>query len=304
MLNNLYNDDEHKANKPNKSEEEASLLAKAPAINIPNRMEKFKNKQNNQQKRNKTPINYWSLVTNVNFLFFAATVGISIGLFIWHLLGVTPQITYAVSGIIGLIIPIIGYRHFNTLIALTNVADNFSKNNKKLKTEHTEIKNYVETLMGANCNLKDTETRLRNANERNKQNLNSFHDIQTFMKQNDNNTIRIEDFESIAKRAGNIGSQWRQQLLQNEKRMLHLLFDRYEMENDNQEGMTRQEFETFSSSLPDEYRKRFVRLGTFSKLCNDKKVLEYADFKVVVDSFVEMVVDNVDIEFEIVKEKI
>eukprot|EP01084_Bolivina_argentea_P315568 546752_1 len=65
--------------------------------------------------------------------------------------------------------------------------------------------------------------------------------------------------------------------------------------------MTKSEFEQFAARLPEQYQKRFVRLGTFAKLSNNKGVIEYADFEMILDVFAEMVVDNVDIDFELVK---
>ena len=74
------------------------------------------------------------------------------------------------------------------------------------------------------------------------------------------------------------------------------------MHHEGQIGMNKEEFAQFSACLTEAYQKRFARLGTFDKLSNNKNILEYADFAIVLDIFAEMVVDEVDIEVEIVKE--
>eukprot|EP00483_Globobulimina_turgida_P009323 UN09342 len=66
--------------------------------------------------------------------------------------------------------------------------------------------------------------------------------------------------------------------------------------------MTKVEFAKFAECLPEQYQKRFARLGTFDNLSNHKNILEYADFEVVLDVFAEMIVDDVDIDLEIVKD--
>lgn len=68
-------------------------------------------------------------------------------------------------------------------------------------------------------------------------------------------------------------------------------------------GMTHKEFDKFAACLPEAYQKRFARLGTFDKLSNNKDILEYADFEMVLDVFAEMIVDDVDIEIDIVNDE-
>merc|ERR1712228_105037 len=61
------------------------------------------------------------------------------------------------------------------------------------------------------------------------------------------------------------------------------------------------DFQIFAQNLPNSYKERFARLGTFHKLSNNKGVLEYADFELALDVFAEMVVDEVDIDINIIK---
>merc|ERR1712154_42074 len=74
--------------------------------------------------------------------------------------------------------------------------------------------------------------------------------------------------------------------------------------NHDAEGMTEKEFGLFAECLPASYQKRFARLGTFDKLSNNKGIIEYADFELVLDVFAEMVVDDVDIDVTVLKEDI
>eukprot|EP01083_Nonionella_stella_P023050 63717_1 len=252
-----------------------------------------------KKKKKKRQASCFSMLTNFKFLFFIANTVGSIGLFLWWLaLYPDTQVPYIISGIAGLLVTVTGYRTFTQLLDLTTKTNEFEQKNKVMRDQHRAISKEVNKIKNANGDLRHTEHRLRNANAKNQQNLTNFRDIQGFMQEMD-----IKDFKVVTERAKQIGHSWQNQLLQKERDMLHLIFDRYEMnhESRNEHGMTEEDFNKFAACLPDAYRERFARMGTFEKMSNKKGIMEYADFELCLDTFAEMVVNDVDIEVEIRK---
>eukprot|EP01083_Nonionella_stella_P288031 980372_1 len=278
------------------SAEEESLLPKPSSVHASVNTQNKKKKPKRKRKKRK-PVSCWKLIFNMSFLFFAVNCLTPIAIFgWWFMIRPDTQIPYILSGILGILISTTGYRTTTKLIALTTQANHFTKNNTKMRGEHKAIRTSVGSIKKANKELKACEHRLRAANIKNQENLTNFRDVQKFMKE-----LKIDDFKEVTAKAANLGRSWHAELLQQERNMLHLIFDRYEMDHDGKEAMTQKEFEQFAACLPEQYQKRFARLGTFDKLSNNKGVLEYADFELVLDIFAEMIVDNVDIEVDLVK---
>eukprot|EP01084_Bolivina_argentea_P021727 40373_1 len=108
-----------------------------------------------------------------------------------------------------------------------------------MRGEHKAIRNEVNRIKTANKELKATEHRLRAAN---KKNLDSKV-VQTFIEQ-----LYIDDFEDV--------TDWHYELLRQQRNMLHLIFDTYEMDHDGKEAMTKSGFEQFATRLPEQYQKK------------------------------------------------
>jgi len=285
---------DHDDYKSIQSEEEQSLIPKADEqATAPSPTAKKK------KKKKKKKVSLWKLLANWNFLFFFVNCLVPFGIAVWwFMMQPDASIPYVVSGLVGISVCVSGYRTFNQLMQVIHNVNIFETNNNKFRSEHGKMRAEVGRIKTANKQLKSTEKRLRGAIGQNKENLKNFREVQDFMK-----TLDVKDFQSVANKANVIGKKWREELISQERDMLNIVFGRYEMAHQDQLGMTKKEFDEFSEQLPDAYKERFARLGTFEKLANDRGRLDFADFELVLDVFAQMVVDDVDIELEIVKEE-
>merc|ERR1712228_1080285 len=144
----------------------------------------------------------------------------------------------------------------------------FNKENKILRQQ-------VDALGAANQTLDGVHNRLDNLNN-------------------------VEGINKIRGRVTNMSRKWTEVQQQRERDVLYKVFDRFEHDK---RGLDRTAFETFLSLIPCHYKERFHRLGTFEKLSGGTGYVNDEDFKLCLDVFAEMTVDNVDIEFEITKVK-
>ena len=189
---------------------------------------KGKKRKKKKKKKKKQKMTLWKMITNWNFLFFVINIFTPLLIFIWwFVFKPNQQIPYIISGVLGMLISVTGFRHFNQLMSITKEANSFAKNNQKMKKQHNLIRKEVDSIHSANVELKDTEARLRDANRRNQQNLNNFEQVQEFMQK-----VDVEDFKTVIDRARQIGQKWHDELLQQERDMLHLIFDRVKPQYD------------------------------------------------------------------------
>jgi len=197
-----------------------------------------------------------------------------------------------------IVLNIFAMRYFYTLIGLKAQVDTFGNLNQRFSSEHGKISHEVDKFQRANESLKDSQNRIRQANLKNRENLNQFAQLQETMKAMNLHTI--DELKGITNKANRIGDKWQEQLIEHERDMLHTVFDRYE-EASGKSGMTIKEFEEFSKQLPESYQKRFARLGTFEKISHDGKHLNFSDFDAALDLFAEMDALDCDIVFTIEK---
>ena len=213
-------DEEYKAIQ---SEEEARLLPKKKSIELNVLgLDAVSPRKKKKKRKKRKKFNFWKMITNWNFLFFVINTFTPIAIFLWWwMIYPDDTIPYITSGIVGVLIAIVGFRHFRQLMQITREANKFSSNNKKMRSEHRKIKKEINSIFSANKELRDTEHRLREANKKNTQNLSNFREVQNFMQQMD-----VEDFKEVTNKAAQIGKKWHDELLQQERDMLHLIFDR------------------------------------------------------------------------------
>eukprot|EP01083_Nonionella_stella_P088746 247543_1 len=208
-----------------------------------------------------------------------------------------PDTSYIICG--GYIaLNIFAIKHFYTLIGLKKQVDNFGSLNKQFGQEQGKLSHEVDRISRMNNSLKNTQSRIKAANIANRENLNAFAQLQNTIKEL--NVKNVSELKNIVDKANGIGDSWSKQLIEHERDMLHTVFDRYELAS-GKGGMTKQEFDDFALQLPDTYRKRFARLGTFDKLSGDGIHIKFSDFDAALDVFAEMDALDCDIDFSIEK---
>jgi len=76
------------------------------------------------------------------------------------------------------------------------------------------------------------------------------------------------------------------------KGILNKVYDHFEYKDDK-EDMSEQEFNEFLDALPTEYRKRFQVMGkTFKDLAGDDNMMQYEEFKNLVDAWADEVAND------------
>lgn len=186
-----------------------------------------KRKKKKKKKKPRQKQSIWKLITNWNFLFFMINIFTPILIFVWwFVFKPSLQVPYIVTGALGILISVTGFRHFNQLMSITKEANSFAKNNKKMQKQQRLIEKEVDSIHEANVDLKNAESKLRAANKRNQQNLANFETVQQFMQK-----VDVEDFKTVIERAREIGNKWHDELLRQERDMLHLIFDRVKHHN-------------------------------------------------------------------------
>eukprot|EP00486_Rosalina_sp_Unknown_P012689 CAMPEP_0201594470 /NCGR_PEP_ID=MMETSP0190_2-20130828/191777_1 /ASSEMBLY_ACC=CAM_ASM_000263 /TAXON_ID=37353 /ORGANISM="Rosalina sp." /LENGTH=414 /DNA_ID=CAMNT_0048054095 /DNA_START=141 /DNA_END=1386 /DNA_ORIENTATION=- len=204
--------------------------------------------------------------------------------------------------------------------------------NLKFQKESKFLSKEVDRITAANDNLNITHQRLQAANEKNRENLENFRQIQDNMKAFGKTSIK--ELEGLQLKSKNIENKWHDQLYEHQRNLLHTVFERMERQG-SRRGMNMDEFKEFELQLPEDYRQRFDRMGTFHrlskndslidyddffelqlpedyrdrfdrmgtfhKLSKNDSLIDYDDFRASLDLFAEMATDDVDIEFEIQK---
>eukprot|EP01084_Bolivina_argentea_P256619 432108_1 len=229
-------------------------------------------------------------------IYFIVGVLASLGCGVFYLMD--NDTAFIIAGILGISLCFYGIKHFYSLLNLKQEVDYFTKLNLQFHRERRALSKEVGRISTAHRDLRETQQRLRKANAQNRENLENFREIQgtmdSFGKQS------LEELADLQQKGKMIESKWRDQLYEHERELLHTVFERMERQG-SRLGMNRDEFKEFENQLPDAYRKRFDRLGTFHKFSKGGSLIRYQDFRMGLDLFAEMTTDDVDIEFEIKK---
>eukprot|EP01084_Bolivina_argentea_P248765 416193_1 len=189
--------------------------------------------------------------------------------------------------------------YFNKLRNVISQVEGLSFNRNKLKLKRLKLSAEVDKIATANARLTDQHARLMDVNEKNRENLDSFRTIQENMEVVGASTV--DEMTDLVGKSRAIESKWHDQLYEHERNLLHTVFERMEQRQGSRMGMNAEQFKEFENQLPQEYKHRFDRMGTFHHLAKGQSLIQYDDFRCVLDVFAEMATDNVDIEFEIQK---
>ena len=202
---------------------------------------------------------------------------------------------FMLSGAAGLAMSGFGVHHFRGSLALRHAMTDFHGLNLRLKRERREVEAELARVQAARRTLRRTRRRLEACNERNKRNLCEFRKVEAMMRVTGQRGIA--GMERVSRRAKQIGAQWRDEFLRNERDMLHAVYRRYERKPTKLSGlgMNADDFAAFERMLPRRYKTRFMRMGTFHAFANEQSIVDHQDFSNALDTFAEMEVDDNDI---------
>lgn len=96
-----------------------------------------------------------------------------------------------------------------------------------------------------------------------------------------------EGLAQLQKSSKNVMNKWRQNLIVHERTALNKVLDQVEYA-DGKENMSREEFEQFLASLPQEWRDRFTKHNiTFDSVAGRDNQIDYDEFQKVLDTVTE-----------------
>eukprot|EP01083_Nonionella_stella_P227264 806487_1 len=205
--------------------------------------------------------------------------------------------TYIISGIFAILLSIYASNHFRSLFNLKQQIDRHSKLNNRFKTENIALQTEVNKLQIAQHELKETSNKLHSINARVRESNEAFRTTQDNMQTVNVNSI--QGMQQIFTKMKKLSDCVATSLNNNERKVLVSIFERF-AHKDSNNGMSKKEFDEFSEMLPDTYKARLKKLGTFKKLSDNKSYISYQDFECCMDLFVEIIIKFVNIfEFRI-----
>eukprot|EP01083_Nonionella_stella_P001996 5753_1 len=205
--------------------------------------------------------------------------------------------SFILCGGIGLSMCIYSAYKFKKSINLKKEVNKFKRLNIKFKREHSHLQGCIERAVNAHQMLRHTKARLSRANDKNRKNLNRFEQVENNMRVIGKEAgTKLGDLNKITQ---NIRSKWREELLDQEREMLHAVWNRYAKVHTGRKSvaLTKDDFKQFESMLPKRYGERFDRLGTFHTFAGDKEQINQNDFVNTLDTFAIMETDEADIDF-------
>eukprot|EP01084_Bolivina_argentea_P148105 259009_1 len=168
-----------------------------------------------------------------------------------------------------------------------------NKSSLRHKRRNT-LKNDIDTLSAMNNSLRDyIQTHIHDSVKQNKVTLGKFRQLEVNMKATGDQNINL--VRRILNKNKNIENQFSAQTISQERNMLNIIFDRFELEDNK---MTKETFEhEFMSLLTAEYQYRFKRLGSFDQLSQNVG-LDFDAFQMALDIFAEISRDTDDVDYE------
>eukprot|EP01083_Nonionella_stella_P075916 206610_1 len=211
--------------------------------------------------------------------------------------------SFIICGGIGLSMCLYSSYKFSKSINLKKEVDKYRLLNLRFKLEHAKVEACIQRAVNAHAHLRHTKARLSKANDKNRKNLQKFEQMQNNMRAIGKEAIpKLDDLNKVSQ---NIKSKWREELLGQEREMLHAVWNRYARVHTDKTGigLSKHGFKKFESMLPARYGQRFDRLGTFHAFAGDKEEINQNDFVNTLDTFALMETDAADIDFVLTKKR-
>lgn len=135
----------------------------------------------------------------------------------------------------------------------------------------------------------DTRERIRDAIEKQEVNLTKFRMLNENIQATGKETVGL--LGDLNQMADKMETKWKEQLIQKERKILNLCFDRFEFHGGN-DGITNKQFLQFKHTLPLRYQERLTRLGHWGQIAGDDGVMQVDEFRKVLDNFTEAEVEQ------------
>jgi len=200
---------------------------------------------------------------------------------------------YIILAVIGIITSILGYNHFRLLMQLIAGVDDFQKLNIKFAAENKELTLEVNRLKVTVNELKSTRAKITGNVTILQDNINKLDNI------NDNlerfNIKNIKEITNVMNKAKTMSKKWREELIKNERNMLHSIFDKYEF-LDKSAGMDIKEYKLFLRRLPERYMAKIVKIDFFKLYGTDDGVIDFVEFGMALDILAEIEMKGLPLE--------
>merc|ERR1719229_2180666 len=220
-----------------------------------------------------------------SFIMFLIPAALTVVWLIMFITSVGSATAYILAGVSAIIMSALGANHFRILLALKKEVDNLSKLNQRFREENMALQQEVDKLGRAREQLSSVEAGLKESNRKLKENVEKFRKLDENLKKlADSN---IEGLEKLQKSSAQVMKTMQENLIRHEKQILMKVFDHLEMK-DKKDGLSEEEFDNFWTQMPASYVQRWNAMNTtFEKISGDDGVLDYDEFRRLVDQFAE-----------------
>jgi len=186
------------------------------------------------------------------------------------------------SGLVGIGLGLFAAQHFRTLLGLKEQLGKFAKNNREMRRQNAFLSQTVSKLNKKQEELAAVNADLMETSNQYKANIKKFEEIDQKLKTlGDDNIAGLENLREMSDKV--LGSL-KKEMIGHQRDILRTTYEAMEY-GDDQEGMNKEEYERYLNALPQEYRDRVKKLGSFEDIAGDDGVLDLDEFTKMADNF-------------------
>ena len=131
--------------------------------------------------------------------------------------------------------------------------------------------------------------KIRKALKRQRKNIAKFRNLNGNLSAVGKNSLKA--IGNLNAMVANMQRRWAEELKRKERKVLAVIFDRVELQDDAA-GLDINEWQQFREFLPPEYQMRMNRMGTWDEISGGDGLLEFHEFQVLMERFVDDVVND------------
>merc|ERR1719229_405527 len=183
------------------------------------------------------------------------------------------------SGVAALILALYGANHFRILLGLKEQVDKYARNNKAMKEENVQIKREVSKLSKASEELSGVSIQLSATTKSYKENISKFKALdERLSKLADDNIAGLEKLQEMTK---TVQDSIQKELVQHQRDIVMRVQETMEF-GDDQEGMSKEEYDRFVGALPAAYQAVFNKQD-FNQMAGDDGNMDLKEFTKMID---------------------